>query len=290
MVVDDGVEDLGVADVVAGAVIVVVPVGAGFVVVGAAVVVVDGAAVTVLGPEVTVSVGVRGTVTVDVEVVVTVPGSCALEGLSSEKLAVAEKLALAEIPVEFPGETSVGATVGVSVETSLVGAGSVVGVSPPSSSGATASPGRSAAALGGGATASFGGGAAASVPAAVESDGVTVESASPTAGSHDKVVASVARTGAPESARTASVVPIAVAINAAATPTRVSCRRSRSGADVVAGRSRRRRIVGSLAGSVTGSSVLSTWGIQLLLSPQNRADRDQRGNIVVGAGACQGLE
>ncbi|MFD6393456.1 hypothetical protein [Nocardia sp. NPDC060259] len=267
-VVGGGVENVGDTDVVAepaGIVIVVVLDGAGFVVVGTAVVtvMVDGSAVTVLGPGVTVSVGVRGTVTVDVEVVGTVPGSCALDVLSSEILAVAEKLALTEITVEFPGAVSVGATVGVSVElTVLAGAGSVVGVSPPSMSpGATASLGMSEAALGG---------------STADSLAATLESAGATVGSHEKVFASFARTGGPESARTASVVPMAVATSAAAAPARVSCRRSRSAADVGAGRSCRRRIVGSLSGSVTGSSVLSTWGIQLLLSPWNCADRDYR--------------
>ncbi|MFE6922925.1 hypothetical protein ACFVAV_17995 [Nocardia sp. NPDC057663] len=279
--VGDGVENVGNADVVAepaGIVIVVVLDGAGFVVVGTAVVavtvMVEGSAVTVLGPGVTVSVGVRGTVTVDVEVVGIAPGSCTLDVLSSEMLAVAEKLALTEITVEFPGAVSVGATVGVSVElTVLAGAGSVVGVSPPAMSpGATASLGMSEAALGGS--------TAASLPATLGSDVAT-------AGSHEKVFASFARTGGPESARTASVVPMAVATNAAATPARVSCRRSRSAADVVAGRSCRRRIVGSLSGSVTGSSVLSTLGIQLLLSPWNCADRDyRRRHISRSAWAC----
>ncbi|MET9211653.1 MULTISPECIES: hypothetical protein [unclassified Nocardia] len=232
VVVGRGVENVGDADVVvepAETVVVVVPGGAGFVVVGAVAVMVDGSVVTVLGPGVTVSVGVRETDAVDVEVVVTLPGSCAVDVLSSEMLAVAEKLALTEITVEFSGAVPVGATVCVSVELSApVGAGSVVGVSLPMSPGATASLGRSSAALGGG--------AAAALPATVESDGVTVESDSPTAGAHEKVVASFARSGAPESARTASVVPIAVATNAAATPARVSCRRKRSAADVAAGR------------------------------------------------------
>ncbi|MFD5178166.1 hypothetical protein ACFWM1_20330 [Nocardia sp. NPDC058379] len=231
VVAGGGVENVGDADVVvepAGTVVVVVPVGVGFVVVGVAVLV-DGSVVTVLRPGVTVSVVVRGTVTVDVEVVVTVPGSCVVDVLSSEMLAVAEKLALTEITVEFSGAVPVGATVGVSVELSaLVGAGSVVGVSPPMSPGVTSSLGRSSAALGGG--------AAAALPATVVSGGVTVEADSPTAGAHEKVVASFARSGASESARTASVVPIAVATNAAATPARVSCRRKRSAADVVAGR------------------------------------------------------
>ncbi|MFE7720995.1 hypothetical protein ACFU44_18360 [Nocardia rhizosphaerihabitans] len=266
-----GVEYVGDSDVVvepAGTAIVVVLVGAVFVVVGTAVVavtvMVDGSAVTVLGPVVTVSVGVRGTVTVDVEVVGTVPGSCALDVPSSETLAVAEKLALTEITVEFPGEVSVGAAVGVSVAPAVLagsGSGLVVGVSPPAMSlGAKTSLGVSEAALGCNVPASL--------PATLESDGARV-------GSHEKVFASFARTGGPESARTTSVVPMAVATNAA-TPARVSCRRSRSADDGVAGRSCRRRIVVSLSGSVAGSSVLSTLCIQLLLSPWNCADRDYR--------------
>lgn len=285
-----GVENGGDSDVVVepvGTAIVVVLVGAAFVVVvvGTAVVavmvVVDGSAVTVLGPVVTVSVGVRGTVTVDVGAVGPVPGSCALEVPSSETLAVAEKLALTEITVEFPGEVSVGAAVGVSVAPAVLagsGSGLVVGVSPPAmSSWAKTSLGVSEAALGCSAPASL--------PAALESDdGATV-------GSHEKVFASFARTGGPESARTTSVVPMAVATNAAATPARVSCRRRRSADDAVAGRSFRRRIVGSLSGSVTGSSVLSTLCIQLLLSPWNCADRDYRGrHIAVGVAGCQGFE
>lgn len=285
-----GVENVGDSDVVVepvGTEIVGVLVGAAFVVVvvGTAVVavtvVVDGSAVTVLGPVVTVSVGVWGTVTVDVEVVGTVPGSCALDVPSSETLAVAEKLALTEITVELPGEVSVGAAVGVSVAPAVLagsGSGLVVGVSPPViSPGAKISLGVSEVALGCSPPASL--------PAALESDdGATV-------GSHAKVFASFARTGGPESARTTSVVPMAVATNAAATPARVSCRRSRSADDAVAGRLFRRRIVGSLSSSVTGSSVLSTLCIQLLLSPWNCADRDYRGrHIAVGVAVCQGFE
>ncbi|GGN80503.1 hypothetical protein [Nocardia rhizosphaerihabitans] len=285
---DGGVENVGDSDVVVepvGTAIVGVLVGAAFVVVvGTAVVavtvVVDGSAVTVLGPVVTVSVGVWGTVTVDVEVVGTVPGSCALDVPSSETLAVAEKLALTEITVEFPGEASAGAAAGVSVAPAVLagsGSGLVVGVSPPvRSPGAKTSLGVSEAALGCNVPASL--------PATLESDGARV-------GPHEKVFASFARTGGPESARTTSVVPMAVATNAAATPARVSCRRSRSTDDAVAGRSCRRRIVGSLSGSVTGSSVLSTLCIQLLLSPWNCADRDYRGrHIAVGVAVCQGFE
>lgn len=280
-----GVEYVGDSEVVVepvGTAIVVVLVGAAFVVVGTVVVtvMVDGSAVTVLGPVVTVSVGVRGTVAVDVGVVGPVPGSCALDVPSSETLAVAEKLALTEITVEFPGEVSVGAAVDVSVAPAvLAGAGSgLVGVSPPAMSPwAKTSLGVSEAALGCSVPASL--------PAALESDdGATV-------GSHEKVFASFARTGGPDSARTTSVVPMAVATNAAATPARVSCRRSRSADDAVTGRSCRRRIVGSLSGSVTGSSVLSTLCIQLLLSPWNCADRDYRGrHIAVGVAVCQGFE
>lgn len=283
-----GVEYVGDSEVVVepvGTAIVVVLVGAAFVVVGTTVVavtvMVDGSAVTVLGPVVIVSVGVRGTVAVDVEVVGTVPpGSCGLEVPSSETLAVAEKLALTEITVEFPGEASVGAAVGVSVAPAVLagsGSGLVVGVSPPvRSPGAKTSLGVSEAALGCNVPASL--------PATLESDGARV-------GPHEKVFASFARTGGTESGRTTSVVPMAVATNAAATPARVSCRRSRSADDAVAGRSCRRRIVGSLSGSVTGSSVLSTLCIQLLLSPWNCADRDYRGrHIAVGVAVCQGFE
>ncbi|MGW5385065.1 hypothetical protein [Nocardia sp. NPDC003963] len=144
--VDTVVELAGVVVVVlVGAVVVVVPVGAVMVLVGAVVVVVgtvvvavldvtvivDGSAdaVTELGSAVTVtvdvSVGGVVTVTVDIGVEETVPGTCTLNEASTEKLAVAEKLALIEPSVEFAGELSVVVAVIDSVAVAVPISGSV---------------------------------------------------------------------------------------------------------------------------------------------------------------------
>ncbi|WP_410873369.1 hypothetical protein [Nocardia sp. A7] len=86
---------------------------------------VDGVAdtVTVLGSAVAVTVGV----TVVVEVGVTAPGSCTLGVSWTEKLTVAEKLALIDATGEVVGEGSVVMAVVVSVAVGVLGPGSAGG-------------------------------------------------------------------------------------------------------------------------------------------------------------------
>ena len=231
----------------------------------------------VLGVVVPASVVVWGTADVDVEVV----GDGALDVLSSETLAVAEKLALTEIVGESSEAVSDGGVVGVSVSSTVL-AGSGSGSGSDSGSGSGSSERSvvevSAWAMSPGVKTSLGVSETVFGSSAPGSPAATPESGGTTAGSHERFFASFARAGGSGSARTARVVPMTVAANAAATPARVSRRRSRSADDTGSGRSDR-----------PGSSVLSTVCIQLLLSPRCRAwlsTTAQRGR----RGCCQGFE
>lgn len=238
----------------AGVVVVVVLLGAVGVLVGAVVVVVGavvavsevtvmagGSAgtvtVTVLGSAVTVTVdvfvGVMASITGEVDVGATMPGTCTLAVASIEKLAVAEKLTLIDGNAEWVGEVSV---VGAGVDSV------VVGVPEPGS--AAGGPGSG--------TGVPGSAADWVVPRSVA---VSVSKISPgtgtSLGTPDVVLAVVwletapwsnvcavgspengsalfARIGGLESARTKSVVPIAVITNAAMTPARDIGGRNRS--------------------------------------------------------------
>ncbi|MEU4836794.1 hypothetical protein [Nocardia testacea] len=279
---------IGTVVVPVGAVVVligtvVVPIGAVVVVVGAVVaagvdvtVIVDGSAgtVTVPGSVVTVTVGVSAgvvvAVAVDVEVEVTVPGSCTLNVASNETLAVAEKLAV----IDASGEFAAGASGVVTVVDSVVAApvpgsvesavGSAVPVSVAVSAVAT-SPGTETSPDVPGVALVFV--MLVRLRAALWSKARTVGSAE-----------LFGHTAGPESVRATSVTPIAVVTSAAATPARDICRRNRSADGAAACRPHHRGIRGrggsaALSGSVTGSSLLSSVRIQLLLSPSRRADR-----------------
>lgn len=123
--------DLDVVVELAGIVVVVVLVGTVVVAASDVTVMVDGSAdtVTVLGSAVTVtvdvSVGGMVTVTVDAEVEVTVSGSCTLDVAWTERLAVAEKLALTDTTVEFVAAPSVVVAVVDSVVVAVLVPGSV---------------------------------------------------------------------------------------------------------------------------------------------------------------------
>ncbi|WP_316574502.1 hypothetical protein [Nocardia canadensis] len=227
----------------------------------------------VLGVVVPASVVVWGTADVDVEVVV----DGALDVLSSETLAVAEKLALTEIVGESSEAVSDGGVVGVSVSSTVL-AGSGSGSDSGSGSSERSVVEVSASAMSPGVKTSLGVSETVFGSSAPGSPAATPESGGTTAGSHERFFASFARAGGSGSARTTRVVPMTVAANAAATPARVSRRRSRSADDTGSGRSDR-----------PGSSVLSTVCIQLLLSPRCRAwlsTTAQRGR----RGCCQGFE
>ncbi|MCX0271576.1 hypothetical protein NLM24_12835 [Nocardia zapadnayensis] len=283
--VDVVVELAGIEVVVpVGTVVVVVVVLVGAVVVGTVVVagsdvtvIVDGSAdtVTVVGSAVTVtvgvSVGVMVTVTVDIEVEVTVPGSGAPAVASTERLIVAEKLALIDASVEFAA--------GVSVVMAVVDS---VAVAVPVPGSAESAVGRA-------------------VPVSVAVSGPATSPGTETAlGAPEVVLGFVTpvrlrtarwskawmahapelfgRTGGFESARTMTVIPIAVVTNAATTPARDTCRRKRSADGPAACRPPHRRIRGrggsaSMSGSAGVSSLLSPVCIQLLLSPSRCADR-----------------
>jgi hypothetical protein len=201
-------------------------------------VIVDGSAdtVTVLGSAVIVtvdvSVGVVVTVTVDIDVEVTVPGSGTLDVAWTERLAVAEKLALTDASVGFVARAS-----GV---IAVVDSGAV----------AVPVPGSAESAVGRAVPVSV----AVSVPATSPGTETSLGAADVVlvfvrlvrlrtvpwsdawmVGSHELF----AGTGGLESVRTMSVIPTAVVTNAAATPARDICRRNRS-----AGRPDHRRIRG----------------------------------------------
>ncbi|MEV0110081.1 hypothetical protein AB0H42_27610 [Nocardia sp. NPDC050799] len=267
---------IGVVVVSVGAVVVVVvvPVGAVVVmVVGAVVgtvvvagsgvtVIVDGSAVTVsvLGSAVTVtvdvSVGVMVTGTVDSEVEVTVPGSGTLTVAWTERLTVAEKLALTDASVEFPAGASVVMAVVDSVAVAVPVPGSVESaaarpapVSVVAVSGPAASPGTETAL--GAPDVVLGFVTLVRLRTAWWSKAFRVHSPE-----------SFARIGGFESARTMIVIPIAVVSNAATTPARDICRRNRSADGPAACRPPHRRIRGrggsaSMSGSATLSSLLS---------------------------------
>ncbi|WP_228002462.1 hypothetical protein [Nocardia australiensis] len=265
--------------------VVVVLVGAAVVVVGTVViavsevtVMVDGSAdtVTVLGSAVTVTVGVSVgvMVTVDIGVEVTASGSCTLNVAWTERLAVAEKLALIDATVEFAAEGSVVVAVVDSVVVAVPVPGSVesaAGWVVPVS-------------------------AAVSVPETSPGTGTSLgtpdvvlvfvtlvwlrtapQSKGCMAGSPENASALFASTAGLESARTTSDIPIAVVTNAATTPARDICRRNRSADGPAAGRPHHRRIRGRgsalMSGSATWSSLLSMVCNQLLLSYSRCADR-----------------
>ncbi|WP_280217274.1 hypothetical protein [Nocardia neocaledoniensis] len=243
--------------------VVVVVLGGGVVGSADGTVLVDGGAdtVTVLGSAVTVAVG--GTVTVTVEVGPGGSGACAVGGLWIERLTVAEKLALIDMPVEV----SVGLSVGTGVVSSVAVAvfvGSTVdwdvsvlaiSLEAGASAGSVASPGDGPSA---GTGAPTGGGSspgAATSPGGNSAPGSSAGAVgSAAAGSTGAVGNSESWTGTPEnvsvpfardgglvSAPTRIASPIAVVTRAAVTPARDSCRGKRPDA---------------------GSSLLSTVRIQ----------------------------
>ncbi|WP_416563222.1 hypothetical protein [Nocardia testacea] len=248
--------------VMAGAVVVV----AGTVVVAGAevTVIVDGSAgtVTVVGSAGTVSVADVVTVTVDIGVEVTVPGTCTLNVAWKERLAVAEKLALTD--------ASAGLAAGASVVTAVVGS---VAVAVPV-------PGSVEPAVGWAGPVSVAGSVAATSGTETSSgapDGVfvrvTLVRLRTVLSSKACMVSppwSFGCTGGLDSVRTMSVVPIAVVTNAATTPARDICRRKRSVDGPAPCRPHHRGIRGRgsafMSGSAPRPSLLSTVCIQLLLS------------------------
>ncbi|MGV9924401.1 hypothetical protein [Nocardia rhamnosiphila] len=262
------------AVVVRGAVVVVV----GTVVVAGwsdVTVIVGGSAgtVTVLGSVVTVTVGVSVgvVVTVTVGIEVSVRGSGTPAEIWTERLIVAEKLALTDASVEFAAGASVVMGVVDSVAVAVPVAGSVesaVGWAAPVSeavSGPATSPG-----------------AEASLAAFSVVSGFVTLVRRRTAWWPEACTVhspeSFARTGGFESARTMTVIPIAVVTNAATTPARDICRRNRSADGPAACRPPHRGIRGrggsaSMSGSAGFSSLLSPVCIRLLLSPSGCADR-----------------
>ncbi|MFI9533096.1 hypothetical protein ACIG56_07620 [Nocardia fusca] len=237
-------------------------------------VIVDGSAdtVTVLGSAVMVtvdvSVGVAVTVTVDIDVEVTVPGSGTLNVAWTERLAVAEKLTLTDASVGFVERASVviavvdSGAVAVPVPGSVESAGGrAVSVSVAVSVPAT-SPGTETSL-----------GAADVVFVCVFVRLVRLRtvpwSKAPMVGWHELF----AGTGGLESVRTMSVIPIAVVTNAAVTPARDICRRNRSACRPDHRGIRGRGGSALISCSGTGSSLLSTVCIELLLSPSRCADR-----------------
>ncbi|WP_157163472.1 hypothetical protein [Nocardia aobensis] len=247
-----------VGDAVAGTVVV------GTVVIGVVGVVGDSVVVAVVGSAVTVTVDVSAGVVgaVDIGGGTTRPGS-GPPGMSwIERLAVAEKLAPSESPVELGGEGSV--VVGGVDSVAVAGpepesVGSAAGGAVPGSAAASVSP-----------TTSTGTGSSLEASKAVPpfAAATSLREASPlrvcTVGSPEYARESFTRTGGPESARTTSVIPIAVVTNAATTPARESCRRNRSAGGSADGRPHRRGI--RARGSPAGLSLSSTVRIPLSLS------------------------
>lgn len=273
----------GAAGVVVGRVVVGTSV-AGTVVVGAVVVdaggvAVSGAAVTgtVVGGTVVVAV-VGSAVPVTVDVCAGVVGAVDIGGGTTrpesgtpgmswiERLAVAEKLAPNEPPVELGGEGSVvaGGADSVAVAGPEPGSvGSAAGGAVPGSAAASVSPAMST---------GTGSSPEASKAALVFVAAMSLREAPPskvcTVRSPEYARESFTRTGGPESARTTSVIPIAVVTNAAATPARESCRRNRSAGGSAVDRPHRRGI--RARGSPTR---LSTVRIPLSLSSSGCAGR-----------------
>ncbi|MGA6206388.1 hypothetical protein ACPESR_16760 [Nocardia testacea] len=231
---------------------------------GSAGVVVDGSAgtVTVVGSAGTVSVADVVTVTVDIGVEVTVPGTCTLNVAWKERLAVAEKLALTD--------ASAGLAAGASVVTAVVGS---VAVAVPV-------PGSVEPAVGWAGPVSVAGSVAATSGTETSSgapDGVfvrvTLVRLRTVLSSKACMVSppgSFGCTGGLDSVRTMSVVPIAVVTSAATTPARDICRRKRSADGPALCRPHHRGIRGRgsafMSGSAPRPSLLSTVCIQLLLS------------------------
>ncbi|WP_146161220.1 hypothetical protein [Nocardia sp. MDA0666] len=253
---------------VAGTVVVgTVVIGVVGVVGGSVVVAIVGSAVTVT---VDVSAGVVGAV--DIGGGTTRPES-GTPGMSwIERLAVAEKLAPSEPAVELGGEGSVvvGGVDSVAVAGPELGsAGSAAGGAVPGSAAASVSP-----------ETSTGTGSSLEASKAVPpfAAAVSLREAPPsrvcTVGSPEYARESFTRTGGPESARTTSVIPIAVVTNAATTPARESRRRNRSAGGSADCRPNHRGI--RVRGSPAGFSLLSTVRIPLSLSSSGCATAGKR--------------
>ncbi|MFF0495175.1 hypothetical protein ACFYU5_02110 [Nocardia aobensis] len=252
---------VAVGTVVVGSVVVGTAVVVGAAVVGTVVVAVVGSAVTVT---VDVSVGA-----VDIGGGTTRPES-GTPGMSwIERLAVAEKLAPSEPAVALGGEGSgvVGGVDSVAVAGPEPGsAGSAAGGAVPGSAAASASPETST-----GTESSLEASKAVPPSAAAVSLREPPPSRVCTVGSPEYARESFTRTGGPESARTTSVIPIAVVTNAATTPARESRRRNRSAGGSAGGRPNHCGI--RVRGSPAGFSLLSTVRIPLSLSSSGCAGR-----------------
>ncbi|MGW0056570.1 hypothetical protein [Nocardia nova] len=229
-------------------------VAVGTVVAGTVVVAVLGSAVTV-----TVDVSTEVVGAVDIGGETTAPGSGTPGKIWIERLAVAEKLAPAEAAVEAGAEVSVVVAVVDSVTVAWPAPGSmgsaaggaipesaVVSVLPVPSPGTEISLDASDIGLAFTAAASL---------------GTAPQSRVCTAGSPRCDCASFTCAGGPESARTTSVIPIAVVTNAVTTPARETCRRNRP-----SDRGIRRRGSSSISVAVTRCSLLSTVRIRPPLS------------------------
>ncbi|MBF6245227.1 hypothetical protein IU471_16825 [Nocardia elegans] len=213
--------------------------------------------VSVLGSAVTVTVDVSTEVVgaVDIGGETTAPGSGTPGKIWIERLAVAEKLAPADAAVEvsavvavvdsvavaWPAPGSGGSTAGGAIPESTV-----VSALPVPSPGAESSPDASDIVL------------AFTAPASL---GTAPQSRVCTVGSPGCACASFTCAGGPESARTTSVIPIAVVTNAVTTPAREICRRNRP-----PDRGIRRRGSSSISVAVTRCSLLSTVRIRPPLS------------------------
>lgn len=261
VVLADAVADLVVVPLAA---VVVVPAGAVVVVVGrvaVGTVVAGRVVVAVLGSAVTVTVDVSTEVVgaVDIGGETTAPGSGTPGRIWIERLAVAEKLAPADAAVEAGAEVSVVVAVVDSVAVAWPAPGSmgsaaggaipesaVVSVLPAPSPGTEISLDASDIGL------------AFTAPASL---GTAPQSRVCTAGSPGCDCASFTCAGGPESARTTSVIPIAVVTNAVTTPAREIRRRNRP-----PDRGIRRRGSSSISVAVTRCSLLSTVRIRPPLS------------------------
>ncbi|MFI7193325.1 hypothetical protein ACIBQ0_26635 [Nocardia nova] len=267
VVLADAVADLVVVPLAA---VVVVPAGAVVVVVdrvavgtpvegrvAVGTVVAGRVVVSVLGSAVTVTVDVSTEVVgaVDIGGETTAPGSGTPGKIWIERLAVAEKLAPADAAVEvsivvavvdsvavaWPAPGSMGSAAG-----GVIPESAVVSVLPAPSPGTEISLDAS------------GIGLAFTAPASL---GTAPQSRVCTAGSPGCACASFTCAGGPESARTTSVIPIAVVTNAVTTPAREICRRNRP-----PDRGIRRRGSSSISVAVTRCSLLSTVRIRPPLS------------------------
>ncbi|MBF4996625.1 hypothetical protein IRT45_05585 [Nocardia sp. BSTN01] len=244
-----------VGNVVVGSVVIAAVV-VGDVVVGTIAVVVGGSAVTV---------------TVDVSACVDIGGGTTRSESGTpgmiwiERLAVAEKLAppCSAVEVGAEGSGAVGGVDSVPVAGPEPGsAGSVAGGAVPGSAAASVSP-----------EASTGPGSslAASKAVLAFAAAISLREAAPSkvcaVGSPEYARESFTRTGGLESARTTSVIPIAVVTNATTTPARESCRRSRSAGGSVVGRPDHRGI--RARGAPARLSLLSTVPIPLRFLPSD---------------------